>query len=64
MLVEENLTKTNGKELETSQKKVVGTSFLGPKLYRKRWLILLLFSFYSGTNAFQWIQYSIISNII
>ncbi|XP_076823376.1 choline/ethanolamine transporter flvcr2a-like [Clavelina lepadiformis] len=34
------------------------------KLYHKRWFILFLFSFYSGTNAFQWIEYSIISNII
>lgn len=35
-----------------------------PRLYRIRWYILLLFSLYSGVNAFQWIQYSIISNII
>uniref|UniRef100_H2YBF7 Major facilitator superfamily (MFS) profile domain-containing protein n=1 Tax=Ciona savignyi TaxID=51511 RepID=H2YBF7_CIOSA len=35
-----------------------------PRVYRRRWFILLLFSLYSGTNAFQWIQYSIISNII
>uniref|UniRef100_H2YBF6 Choline/ethanolamine transporter FLVCR1 n=1 Tax=Ciona savignyi TaxID=51511 RepID=H2YBF6_CIOSA len=34
------------------------------RVYRRRWFILLLFSLYSGTNAFQWIQYSIISNII
>jgi len=34
------------------------------KTYRRRWWVLLLFSLYSATNAFQWIQYSIISNII
>ena len=34
------------------------------KTYRRRWWILALFSLYSATNAFQWIQYSIISNII
>lgn len=36
----------------------------GVKLYRRRWFILFLFSFYSATNAFQWIHYSIIANII
>ncbi|XP_056333711.1 feline leukemia virus subgroup C receptor-related protein 2 [Danio aesculapii] len=34
------------------------------RLYRRRWVILLLFSSYSLCNAFQWIQYSIINNII
>ena len=34
------------------------------KLYKRRWLILLLFVLYSMSNAMQWIQYSIISNII
>ncbi|XP_069494147.1 choline/ethanolamine transporter FLVCR2 isoform X2 [Ambystoma mexicanum] len=33
------------------------------RLYRRRWLIVFLFSSYSLCNAFQWIQYSIISNI-
>ncbi|XP_067312358.1 heme transporter FLVCR2 [Pseudorasbora parva] len=33
------------------------------RLYRRRWLILLLFSSYSLCNAFQWIQYGIINNI-
>jgi hypothetical protein len=34
------------------------------KLYKRRWLILLIFVLYSMSNAMQWIQYSIISNII
>ena len=34
------------------------------KLYRRRWLILFIFVLYSMSNAMQWIQYSIISNII
>jgi len=34
------------------------------KLFKRRWLILLLFSIYSGTNAFHWMQYPIISNIV
>ncbi|XP_052009809.1 feline leukemia virus subgroup C receptor-related protein 2-like isoform X2 [Xyrauchen texanus] len=36
----------------------------GPtRLYRRRWLIVFLFSSYSLCNAFQWIQYGIINNI-
>ncbi|XP_027027858.2 feline leukemia virus subgroup C receptor-related protein 2 [Tachysurus fulvidraco] len=33
------------------------------RLYRRRWLIVLLFSAYSLCNAYQWIQYAIINNI-
>lgn len=33
------------------------------RLYRRRWLIVVLFSSYSLCNAYQWIQYGIISNI-
>jgi hypothetical protein len=33
-------------------------------LYRRRWLILLIFVLYSMSNAMQWIQFSIISNIV
>ncbi|KAM6961233.1 choline/ethanolamine transporter flvcr2a [Aplochiton taeniatus] len=32
-------------------------------MYKRRWLIVLLFSSYSLCNAFQWIQYGIINNI-
>lgn len=34
------------------------------RVYRRRWLILLLFCCYSLTNAFQWIQYATINNIV
>ncbi|KAM3594664.1 uncharacterized protein V6R79_011808 [Siganus canaliculatus] len=34
------------------------------RLYNKRWAIVFLFSFYSLSNAYQWIQYGIISNIM
>lgn len=34
------------------------------RLYKKRWLIVFLFSSYSLSNAYQWIQYGIINNII
>jgi hypothetical protein len=33
-------------------------------LYKRRWPILFIFVLYSMSNAMQWIQYSIISNII
>ncbi|CAL1575254.1 unnamed protein product [Knipowitschia caucasica] len=33
------------------------------KLYLRRWLMLLIFCLFSMTNAFMWLQYSIISNI-
>ncbi|XP_055086951.1 feline leukemia virus subgroup C receptor-related protein 2 isoform X3 [Periophthalmus magnuspinnatus] len=36
---------------------------LETKLYKQRWLMLLIFSLYSMCNAFMWLQYSIISNI-
>ncbi|KAL6485481.1 hypothetical protein MHYP_G00048730, partial [Metynnis hypsauchen] len=32
-------------------------------LYKRRWLIVCLFSSYSLCNAYQWIQYGIINNI-
>ncbi|CAN9507384.1 unnamed protein product [Ophioblennius macclurei] len=33
------------------------------RLYKRRWLIVLLFSCYSLSNSYQWIQYGIIGNI-
>lgn len=33
------------------------------RLYKRRWMIVLLFSSYSLCNSYQWIQYGIISNI-
>lgn len=35
-----------------------------PKVYKIRWLILGIFVLYSASNSMQWIQYSIIANII
>ncbi|KAJ8979451.1 hypothetical protein NQ317_006765 [Molorchus minor] len=34
------------------------------KAYRRRWLILLIFILYSAANSFQWMEYSIITNIV
>lgn len=33
------------------------------RLYKRRWMIVLLFSAYSLSNSYQWIQYGIINNI-
>ena len=35
----------------------------GTRLYPLRWVIVALFSCYSLSNAFQWIEYGIINNI-
>ncbi|XP_047466231.1 feline leukemia virus subgroup C receptor-related protein 2 isoform X3 [Mugil cephalus] len=35
-----------------------------PRVTKKRWVIVFLFCSYSLSNAYQWIQYGIISNII
>jgi len=48
---------------------VTGTHNVQPtitecKLYKRRWLMLVLFVLCSMINAVQWIQYSIISNVI
>lgn len=45
----------------------VGSSDMGDgltRLYRWRFVVLTLFVLYSMSNAFQWIQYSIISNLV
>lgn len=34
------------------------------KVYRVRWLILVIFVMYSCVNGMQWIQYSIITDVI
>lgn len=45
-----------GKDLDQTE----GTT----RLYRRRWVMLILFSAFSMSNAYQWIQYGSISNII
>ncbi|XP_075060333.1 choline/ethanolamine transporter FLVCR1 [Mixophyes fleayi] len=40
-----------------------GAPALQTRLYRRRFLVLAVFSLYSLVNAFQWIQYSILSSI-
>nr|XP_020472946.1 feline leukemia virus subgroup C receptor-related protein 2-like [Monopterus albus] len=46
------------------QSQLDGSETLRPiRLYKRRWIIVLLFSSYSLCNSFQWIQYGIINNI-
>uniref|UniRef100_A0A672H2B3 Feline leukemia virus subgroup C receptor-related protein 2-like n=1 Tax=Salarias fasciatus TaxID=181472 RepID=A0A672H2B3_SALFA len=40
-----------------------GAALQPTRLYKRRWMIVLLFSSYSLCNSYQWIQYGIISNI-
>lgn len=40
---------------------------IGPlklKVYKKRWLMLAIYMIYAGVNSSQWIEYSIITNIV
>ncbi|XP_026212393.1 feline leukemia virus subgroup C receptor-related protein 2 isoform X1 [Anabas testudineus] len=37
--------------------------FMETKLYKRRWVMLFIFSAYSMSNGFMWLQYGIISNI-
>uniref|UniRef100_UPI00358E7693 heme transporter FLVCR1-like isoform X2 n=1 Tax=Myxine glutinosa TaxID=7769 RepID=UPI00358E7693 len=45
----------------TDQASSVGGT--GTRLYSRRWVILVVFSLYSLANAFQWIEYGIVSNV-
>lgn len=51
-------------QTESSAPDSLGASAPTTRLYRRRWLMLLLFSAVSLSNSYQWIQYGIISDII
>ncbi|XP_042357308.1 feline leukemia virus subgroup C receptor-related protein 2 isoform X2 [Plectropomus leopardus] len=56
-----------GEGSDTSEPSALDTAQLIPlmetKLYKRRWVMLSIFSLYSMSNAFMWLQYSIISDI-
>ncbi|KAH8371175.1 hypothetical protein KR093_006387, partial [Drosophila rubida] len=52
------------KEKESKAAKAAAAPGEGYKVYARRWAVLILFVFYSASNAMQWIQYTIINNII
>lgn len=60
----QDATRGNVEQTESSAPASLGACAPATHLYRRRWLMLLLFSTVSMSNAYQWIQYSIISDII
>ncbi|XP_075964384.1 choline/ethanolamine transporter flvcr2a [Anarhichas minor] len=56
-----------GDSSDTSEPSALDTAQLLPlmetKLYKRRWLMLFIFSAFSMSNALMWLQYGIISNI-
>ncbi|XP_073443705.1 choline/ethanolamine transporter flvcr2a-like isoform X4 [Dendrobates tinctorius] len=60
---------SDGSEKQSAVKRISNGAGIQPeeshvtKLYGRRWPMVLLFSAYSLCNAFQWLQYGIISNI-
>ncbi|XP_031785425.1 uncharacterized MFS-type transporter C09D4.1 isoform X1 [Nasonia vitripennis] len=40
------------------------TQAIETKIYKRRWLVLIIFVLYSASNAMQWIQYSIITDLV
>ncbi|KAM8846841.1 choline/ethanolamine transporter flvcr2b-like isoform 2-T2 [Synchiropus picturatus] len=62
--LESNDANQNRGKLETAVPELAGHGGAQETaLYRRRWMVVLLFSSYSLCNSFQWIQYGIISNI-
>ncbi|XP_077598396.1 choline/ethanolamine transporter flvcr2b [Stigmatopora nigra] len=53
----------NPPQLATPSEPNLGDKVWETRLYRRRWVTVLLFSSYSLCNSYQWIQYGIISNI-
>ena len=51
-----------GKSLSTSSRLDLAETSEA-KVYRRRWVMLVLFSAVSASNAFMWLQYGIVSNI-
>lgn len=58
------ILKISPKYVEATESDMQPTQVAETKVYRRRWLILMIFVLYSASNAMQWIQYSIIANII
>ncbi|XP_052241720.1 feline leukemia virus subgroup C receptor-related protein 2-like isoform X3 [Dreissena polymorpha] len=59
-------TPTTPKEIPLLENPPVTTmeETLAPKVYKRRWVMLLLFVAYSFSNAYQWIHLNIIGNVI
>jgi hypothetical protein len=49
---------------QTGERSSVPIEPLKLKVYRRRWLTLIIYIIYNGTSTYQWIEYSIIANIV
>ncbi|CAK9822508.1 Uncharacterized MFS-type transporter C09D4.1 [Anthophora retusa] len=58
------MVKSSADYVKAIESGVQPTQVTETKVYKRRWLILMIFVLYSASNAMQWIQYSIISNIV
>ncbi|XP_012267338.2 uncharacterized MFS-type transporter C09D4.1 isoform X2 [Athalia rosae] len=59
------MSKNNADYLKSVEGGVVQpTQVVETKVFKRRWAILAIFVFYSASNAMQWIQYSIIANLV
>lgn len=52
--------KSAEQKLTTSTNNVVYET----KAYKKRWYILAVFIWYSGINAYQWVEYTIVNDLV
>lgn len=52
------------KEVPSDCTVITKHDFTECRVYKRRWFTLGVFVLYSMTNAFQWIEYSIIANIV
>ncbi|XP_029163645.1 uncharacterized MFS-type transporter C09D4.1-like [Nylanderia fulva] len=62
--VSEKMGKASGDYIKTIEGDMQPSQGVQIKIYKKRWLMLVLFVLYSASNGMQWIQYSIIANIV
>lgn len=63
-ILNKEFVKKSAKEILSVCVSVPSSFFAEFKVYKRRWAVLILFAFYSASNSMQWIQYSIINNIV
>lgn len=50
--------------MSTKKEHNTATSDLQIKVYKRRWIVLTIFILYAAASSLQWIEYSIITNIV
>ncbi|XP_015180289.1 PREDICTED: feline leukemia virus subgroup C receptor-related protein 1 isoform X2 [Polistes dominula] len=63
-MLEKTWNKQRWKRVSNLDRYQIRIQIIETKIYTRRWLILMIFVIYSASNAMQWIQYSIIANIV